>query len=622
VHAWRRAPPRWKRLALSPGAAASLSGAMHRVGSVFAQLAGGSNGPRQQVDFGASTGESSGPEPGVRDGHAMVPARDGVQLSCALTFPTEHGEGPWPVLVQFRYAGDGSAPRQGMAALARKGFVVGFCLFRGVHTSEGKYEGYHTQAKDGHDVVEWLAEQSFCNGKVGTYGSSQGGYAQNLLAGEAPPSLVAQYMIDTGMSLYHEAFFQGGGGMLGPLAFGGGSENRPGPFLSPGKYDDNNKSEIHPAWADHPHYDEYWAEEDSTPHIGQMNVPCCTIGSWYDYMCQGSIAAFVGRQRLGGPGSRGSQTLICGPWLHGGPKETAIGELTLPPQAAFPYEGGMEAHIAAYFRHYMYGDSLPQTIGSDGATVHYYVQGAVDEADSPGNEWRTASDWPLLAMPTKYYLSRDGELQLNCPPSPSSTAILADPENKADNGTDSTSFPGARDGRFFESQTDRVKTFTTAPLTEPVEWTGAVHAAIAVRAGAPDCDIIVRVCDVYPDGRSILIADRHRRASFRHSLNEPPLPPLSVGEECVLQFRVGWMSQAFAPGHRIRVTVSCTGMPLYETGGSGNSDATGRVTHEVLHGGATPSYILTPLIPSGDTAACVDMSEEFVTQLSDGVFPA
>ena len=31
--------------------------------------------------------------------------------------------------------------------------------------------------------------------------------------------------------------------------------------------------------------------------------------------------------------------------------------------------------------------------------MHYYVQGAYDEADSPGNEWRTASDWPLLAAP-------------------------------------------------------------------------------------------------------------------------------------------------------------------------------------------------------------------------------
>ena len=52
------------------------------------------------------------------------------------------------------------------------------------------------------------------------------------------------------------------------------------------------------------------------------------------------------------------------------PKETTVGELSLPPQAAFPYEGGMQAHIAAFFRHHMYGDPAPRTIGSDGATVH------------------------------------------------------------------------------------------------------------------------------------------------------------------------------------------------------------------------------------------------------------
>jgi predicted acyl esterase len=49
-------------------------------------------------------------------------------------------------------------------------------------------------------------------------------------------------------------------------------------------------------------------------------------------------------------------------------------------------------------------------------------------------------------------------------------------------------------------------------LTEPVEWTGAVHAAICVQLGAADCDVIVRISDVYPDGRSILLCDYHRWA--------------------------------------------------------------------------------------------------------------
>lgn len=96
-------------------------------------------------------------------------------------------------------------------------------------------------------------------------------------------------------------------------------------------------------------------------------------------------------------------------------------------------------------------------------------------------------------LPTQYFLVEGGGLQLACPDASSSTSIVADPANRADNGTGSTSFPGARDARQFESQTDRVKTFTTAVLTDPVEWTGAVHAVISARVGAPDCDIIVRL---------------------------------------------------------------------------------------------------------------------------------
>ena len=51
-----------------------------------------------------------------------------------------------------------------------------------------------------------------------------------------------------------------------------------------------------------------------------------------------------------------------------------------------------------------------------------------------GNEWRQAEDFPIPAAPTKYYLSADGLLQLQCPPSPSSTPIVADPAARAVSG--------------------------------------------------------------------------------------------------------------------------------------------------------------------------------------------
>eukprot|EP01043_Picozoa_sp_COSAG02_P057256 COSAG02_NODE_6919_length_3288_cov_10.744434_1_plen_413_part_00 len=368
----------------------------------------------------------------------MIPMRDGPRLCCLLARPADGGE--YPVLFTQRYAGDGSDP--GSTAererMAREGYAVGFVTFRGAHNSEGHYEGYHTLAQDGYDVCEWLSEQPWANGKVGTFGGSQGGMAQNLLASAAPPSLVCQYNVDTGMSMFHEAFRHGGGGQRGPLAFGGGILGG----VSVGRYDSDHRQEIQPAWKLHPYYDEYWAVEDSTPHLSKMNVPSCSVGSWFDFMCQGSVASYVGRQWLGAPGSKGTQTMVLGPWLHGGPKENKIGELEFPEVASFPY-GGFKAHMSQYFhRHLKTGQGDPQAE----PRVTYYVMGPVGEPDAPGHEWRGAEDWPIPALPTAYYLTDSGALELECPGQQSRLGIVADPEQRADNGTSSVSFPGTFDG--------------------------------------------------------------------------------------------------------------------------------------------------------------------------------
>lgn len=115
-------------------------------------------------------------------------------------------------------------------------------------------------------------------------------------------------------------------------------------------------------------------------------------------------------------------------------------------------------------------------------------------------------------------------------------------------------FP-AKDARPFEQQAD-VRTFTTPPLTEPVEWTGRVRAELFVSSTARDTDFIVRVCDVYPDGRSILIVDYPWRARYREGFEREVL--LESGKVHKLAFDVGWLSQVFNKGHRIRVTIAST----------------------------------------------------------------
>lgn len=491
--------------------------------------------PDQAVDLGAIT-----------ERHVMVPMRDGVRLSVYLYFPP--GDGPWPALLEQRYA-DARAPatRQEFARLAEHGYVVALQNFRGSQESEGTWVGYRAlgwgELQDGYDTVEWLAAQPWCTGKIGTFGSSQAGYAQNFLAIAQPPHLVCQYMIDTGLSLFHEGYRIGG--TTRPERFKGMDLVCRNPA-------DNRR--LMEEWFQHPTYDAYWEAEDCSRHFERMNVPCFTVGSWYDFMCQGSIASFIGRQHRGGPQSRGQQQLLIGPWLHGRfNKQNTVGELSYPENAAFD----MLAHMVRWFDHYLKG--VDNGVDRD-PPVRYYVMGAVGEDGAPGNEWRAAEDWKPAAQPIAYYLHPSGGLSRSFPPPTGKvTSFRADPHYPAE--IPGTAFPGARDAQAFEEQAE-VRTFTTDVLEHPVEWTGRVRAELYVSSTAPDTDFIVRISDVYPDGRSILIADYVRRARYREGFErEVFMQPGSIYQ---VAFDVGWLSQIFAAGHRIRITVASTGAPFYE----------------------------------------------------------
>ncbi|MFO0917682.1 MAG: CocE/NonD family hydrolase [Planctomycetaceae bacterium] len=483
---------------------------------------------------------------GVREEHVMIPMRDGIKLSAFLFFPP--GDGPWPVLLEQRYA-NGSDPntKKHFAKLAHGGYVTVLANFRGSQESEGVWKGYRHLAwgeqQDGYDLVEWLAAQKWSTGKIGTFGSSQAGFAQNFLAVTQPPHLVAQYMIDTGLSLFHEGYRIGG-------------TQRPERFKTMDKVCrvPEHNQELMREWYQHQSYDSYWADEDCTRFFDKMNVPCFTIGSWYDFMNVGSIDSFIGRQHHGGPNSRGRQQLLIGPWLHGRFKETNVSnEMTYPENAKFP----MDAHMIKWFDHYLKG--VDNDVERE-PTVRYYVMGAVGEADAPGNVWRTGSDWPVPAKSVPYYLHAEGTLNTTAPTNGNgSVAFEADPIHPAP--IPGTAFPGAKDAREYENH-PQVKTFTTEVLTQPVEWTGKVQAELFVTSDARDTDFIVRVSDVYPDGRSILIIDYIRRARYRDGYDHESF--LEPGQVAKVAFDVGWLSQIFNQGHRIRVTVASTGAPFFE----------------------------------------------------------
>ena len=519
----------------------------------------------------------------------MIPMRDGVRLSAYLYIP--EGEGPWPVLYEQRYADlRADRTREDLADLASHGYVVCAENYRGAHLSEGIWDGYRAlgwgELQDGYDSVEWLAEQPWSNGKIGTFGASQGGYAQNFLAVTQPPHLVTQYMVDTGLSLFHEGYRIGGA-------------TKPSRFKTMAnicRVPEHNDRWLRETF-EHPTYDEYWEQEDCSLHFDKMNVSAFTIGSWYDYMSVGSIDSFVGRQHRGGPDSRGAQRLLLGPWLHGryNKQSPKVGELEYPDNSTFD----VKAHMIKWFDHHLKG--IDNGVDQE-PTVRYYVMGAVGESDAPGNEWREADDWPIPVQETSYYLTPandqgEGGLALATPSSGGKTTYTSDPNNPAPIPV--RAFPGARDAREYEQHSEP-QTFTTEPLAAPIEWTGNVKVELYVSSSVKDTDFIVRLTDVYPDGRSILIMDKIQRARFRDGWDKEVV--MEPGKVYKLAFDIHSLSQIFNKGHRIRVTVGSTGAEFYEPNPNTGGPMTIEPPDEMIiaenvihHGGQQASRIIAPV---------------------------
>ena len=119
-----------------------------------------------------------------------VPMRDGVILRANLFRP--NAPGSYPALVHRTPYGKAQL---GLEEFIRAGYAVISQDTRGRYSSDGKYTLFTVpntgDAEDGFDTVEWTAEQSWCNGRVGTFGTSYDAWMQYECARLRPPHLEA-----------------------------------------------------------------------------------------------------------------------------------------------------------------------------------------------------------------------------------------------------------------------------------------------------------------------------------------------------------------------------------------------------------------------------------------------
>ncbi|MFL6196678.1 MAG: CocE/NonD family hydrolase [Thermoanaerobaculia bacterium] len=441
----------------------------------------------------------------------------------------------------------------------RHGYVVAAADCRGCGASFGRYLGMFSdkETDDAYEITEWLAAQPWSNGKVGMYGRSYLTMTQYMAAGRKPPHLKAIFPEVGGMDLYE-------------LIYRGGIFH--GPFVENWTYlvkeldvdkpalpvdEDRDRSLLKAAVEQHrtnrntamlyaglPFRDSVdasgvqvfrdWTPITYLPQMRESGVAVYHLGGWYDRYVRDQAILF---RNLGN-----AQKLTIGPWTH-----TQADRLDF---------------AAEHLRWWDYWLKGTDNGVMRDAPVHYYVMTA------PGQgEWRSAPTWPLPGeRRTAYYFGpqtlgatapeaagrdeRTVDYTASITPNPRWTLIRKHPELSANDA--------------------KGLSYTTPPLTAPVEITGHPVAHLWVSSSAADGDFFVYLEQVDETGASHYVSEGMLRASNRatadpgydmiglpyHRGNRADRQPLKPGEPVELVIDLYPVSQVFAAGHRIRVTVT------------------------------------------------------------------
>jgi putative CocE/NonD family hydrolase len=543
-----------------------------------------------------------------------VPMRDGVLLRADIYRPSRDGR--FPVLV-FRtpYGKHLAGESDGIHRKAvERGYAVVLQDVRGRYASDGLFDPYRQEGRDGYDTIEWAARQAWADGRVGTYGLSYPGAVQWFAALEAPPHLLAMAPAMT-FSSPRRFFYMNGMFDRSWLPWiyenvapdarrrlgipDAGDAERPwaevaGEFLSWLPLRElpklRREAPYYFEWLAHPPESRWWDWAELEGRYGRTAAAVLHFSGWYDdaYGVEGAATNFNGlvRARQAQPGAR--THLVLGPWEHGAPSVSVsrAGELDFGPEAAFDYDG----LVLDFHDHYLRG--IENRFATEPA-VRYFVMGA--------NQWRESDTWPPAHRQTPLYLAgTTGEVRrLVASPSatqPSNSSFRANPGRPV---ADPYTAPGAHDYSRLAGRKD-VLSFDSEPLAEDWVVAGEVTAIIHASCDCADFDLWVRLQDVHPDGRAFNVTSPGNDA-IRASYREPGRGPQAVVPGAVYELRMPRAPTAirFGRGHRVRVQVSASFDPHLsrnlQTGASEIESAESRPAVITIHHDVDrPSRLLLP----------------------------
>jgi putative CocE/NonD family hydrolase len=561
-----------------------------------------------------------------------IPLRDGVELQGTLYRPQGQRDALPCILSLTPYIAQNYHDR-GMY-FAAHGYVFASVDVRGRGNSGGEFTPFLQEARDGHDIVEWLAKQSYCNGKITMWGGSYGGYDQWATAKEKPAHLativpVAAVMPGLDFPMRGNIFYPYdmrwltyvSGRATQDKLFGDekmwtalfrSAHEAHAPFNT---LDTRfgNPSPIFQQWIANPLQGDYWDRLNPTKEqYAALDLPILTVTGHYDGDQPGALAFYAQHMQYGSASARDRHYLIIGPWDHGGtrtPREEYAG-LKLGKASLLD----MNALHRDWYDWTLKDGRKPEFLK---ARVAYYVTGP--------DEWRYADTLEAVtASHAEYFLDSDngrandvyasGRLESGRGTRGGSDRYVYDPLDVSAAEDDASDASGTEltDQRPLLRRNGKQLVYHTAPLDKDTDIAGFFRFSTWLKLDQRDTDFSVDVYAIAPDGSSLFLSNDVLRARHRASLRESIL--VTPGKVERYDFRnFTFVARRLARGSRLRLVVGPINtfnlQKNYNSGGVVNAEGAKdarTVTVELLHDAQHPSALYVPLAAERPAAVAAD----------------
>jgi putative CocE/NonD family hydrolase len=524
-----------------------------------------------------------------------IPLRDGVRLNATLYRPARQKE-PRPCLFTLTpYIGQSYHDR-GMY-FAAHGYPFLTVDVRGRGNSEGAFRPLIQEAKDGYDVVEWLAMQPYCNGKISMWGGSYAGYDQWATAKEFPPHLAtivpvaspaagvdfpARSNVFSPYEMQWLSFTSGHTGqdrLFGDDAFWTALFRR---WIESGtsyrKFDDflGNPSPIFQEWIAHPDLDAYWdAYNPTREQYAKLQLPILTITGMYDDDQPGALAHYSRYMQAASREARARHFLVIGPWDHPGtrtPKQEFMG-MKFGPASLVDLP---QLHLD-WYRFAMEGGPKPDFLRKP---VAYYVSGAEHWRYADTLEAITAESRPLFLDSTGAS-GRDvynaGSLAVRRVGRGAPDSYRYDPRD--------VSLAKIEAQSDLDSALDQVMllanqahlVYVSAPFEQDQELSGFFRFEAWIAIDQPDTDFAVTVAEISTNGTVTPLSSDIMRARYRESLRSQKLVTTKEPLQYVFN-HFTFASRLVGKGSRLLLVLSAANSIGFEK----NYDSGGVIADETI----------------------------------------